>query len=86
MIFKEITASLYPWDLHDEGVDVILDNLQNYSGVNAVYLVGLMHYEKRPLTDYYYPHNPVRKVFFPEDSRIYWQLHPEFYRDSRINP
>ncbi|MCX7795950.1 MAG: hypothetical protein N2380_05460 [bacterium] len=86
MIFREITASLYPWDLYDEGVDVALDNLQNYSGVNAVYLVALMHYEKRPLTDYYYPHNPVRKVYFPEDSRIYWKLHPEFYKDSRIKP
>lgn len=86
MVFKEIVASLYPWDLSDEGIEVVLDNLQNFSWVNAVYLVGLMHYEKRPLTDYYYPHNPVRKVYFPEDSRIYWRLHPEFYQNSRIKP
>ena len=45
-----------------------------------------MHYEKRPLTDYYYPHNPKRKFYLPEDSRAYWRPSPEMYRDLRIKP
>ena len=45
-----------------------------------------MHDEKRPLTDFYYPHNPRRKVFWTEDSRAYWTPNPESYERSRIKP
>lgn len=50
MIIREIAASLYPWDLHDEPIDRIVDKLVENSSVNSIYLVGVMHYEKRPLT------------------------------------
>lgn len=84
MYLSEISASLYPWDLADEGVERILDNLEEMTACNSVYLVGLMHHEKRPLTDYFYPHNPVRRTYFPEDSRAYWNPTPSFY--GRIKP
>jgi hypothetical protein len=80
----EIAASLYAWDLLDEGCDPILDTLAETTGTNSVYLVALMHQEKRPLTDFYYPHNPKRKTYFPEDSRIYWKPHLEHY--GKIKP
>ena len=67
----EVSASLYPWDLHDEGIEEILDNLQQMSAVNSVYLLGIMHYEIRPLTSPAFPHNPVRKTWQAEDSRAY---------------
>lgn len=86
MYFREISASLYPWDLADEGVGRCLDILQNRAGITSVYLVALMHYEKRPLTDFYYPHNPVRKVYFPEDSRVYWKPNLSVYEGSPIQP
>jgi hypothetical protein len=57
----EVSASLYAWDLHDEGIEKILDNLQEMSAVNSVYLIALMHYERRPLTSPEFTHNPVRK-------------------------
>ncbi len=84
MFFSEISASLYPWDLADEGTERILDNLQEMALCNSVYLIALMHHEKRPLTDFFYPHNPVRKTYVPEDSRAYWQ--PEMPRYGRIVP
>ena len=84
--FSEIAASLYAWDLLDEGVDPVLETLGETAGANSTYLVALMHWEKRPLTDFYYPHNPKRKTYFPEDSRAYWQPHLENYRDTRIKP
>jgi hypothetical protein len=86
MYFREVVASLYPWDLLDEGVERILDVLQEETRCNATYLVALMHDEKRPLTDFYYPHNPRRKVYWTEDSRAYWRPNPESYRGSRIKP
>ena len=84
--FSEIAASLYAWDLADEGCEPVLETLRDTAGANSTYLVALMHWEKRPLTDYYYPHNPKRKTYFPEDSRAYWQPHAEHYRDTKIKP
>jgi hypothetical protein len=80
----EVSASLYAWDLHDEGVEKILDNLQQMAAVDSVYLIALMHYERRPLTSAEFPHNPVRKMFQAEDSRVYWL--PEMKRYGRIKP
>jgi hypothetical protein len=80
----EVSASLYAWDLHDEGIEKILDNLQEMSTVNSVYLVGLMHPEKRPLTSAVFPHNPVRQTWTAEDARVYW--HPDPKRYGRIKP
>lgn len=80
----EVASSLYAWELHDEGVEKILDNLQSMAGVNSVYLVALMHYEKRPLTSDVFPHNPVRKTWQTEDSKVYW--HPDQAMYKRIKP
>jgi hypothetical protein len=80
----EVTASLYPWDLHDEGIEPVLDNLQSMASVNSVYLVALMHHEKRPLTSPTFPHNPVRQTWFAEDSRCYWHPHRSLY--GKITP
>ena len=84
-VFKEIAASLYAWDLTDEGCEPIMETLKETAQVNSLYLVALMHHEKRPLTDFYFPHNS-RKTYFPEDSRVYWFPHADSYRDSKIKP
>ncbi len=86
MIWREVVASLYAWDLLDEGLEQMLDVLQRETLTNSTYLVALMHDEKRPLTDFYYPHNPRRKVYWTEDSRAYWRPNPDSYRTSRIKP
>lgn len=84
MPLNEIAASLYAWDLHDEGIDHSLDVLASRAEVNSAYLVGLMHKEKRPLHARHYPHNPVRRYYTPEDSRAYWLPDPSRY--GRIKP
>jgi hypothetical protein len=86
MYWREVVASLYPWDLLDEGLESILDTLEGETLTNSTYLVALMHDEKRPLTDFYYPHNPRRKVYWTEDSRAYWTPDPNAYAESRIVP
>jgi len=86
MYFREVATSLYAWDLLDEGVEQILDNVQEHARSNSTYLVALMHDEKRPLTDFYYPHNPRRLVYWTEDSRAYWQPNPDAYKHSRVKP
>jgi hypothetical protein len=83
--FKEVAASLYAWDLVDQECEQIMETLKETAQANSLYLVALMHHEKRPLTDFYFPHNS-RKTYFPEDSRVYWQPHAECYRESKIKP
>lgn len=84
MALTEIAASLYPWDVADEGIDNALDVLAARAKVNSAYLVGLMHPEKRPLNAPFYPHNPKRAYYLPEDSRVYWTPDPARY--GRIAP
>ena len=71
MFIKEVAASLYPWDLADQTAEVCVDNLVEHSNVNSVYLVGVMHEEKRPLTSLFYTLDPIRKYYLPENSRVY---------------
>ena len=80
----EVSASLYAWDLHDEGIERILDNLQGMAAVSSVYLIGVMHPERRPLGGGTFPHNPVRTTWTAEDARCYW--HPDPKRYGRIKP
>ncbi len=86
MYWSEVVASLYPWDLLDEGTEHVLDVLEEETRTNSVYLVALMHDEKRPLTDFYFPHNPRRKVYWTEDSRAYWMPRASAYAGTRIAP
>ncbi|HOV69091.1 MAG TPA: hypothetical protein PLZ84_02065, partial [Clostridia bacterium] len=86
MFIKEIAASLYPWDLHDEGIENIAGVLQERSLVNSIYLVGVMHYEKRPLTSLFYTHNDKRKYYLPENSRVYYRLDMNSFKNTKLKP
>jgi hypothetical protein len=80
----EVAASIYAWELHDEGVEQLLDNVQQLAAVNSVYLLGIMHPEERPVGGGEFPHNPVRKTWVAEDTRCYW--HPDTKRYGRVKP
>lgn len=86
MLIKEVAASLYPWDLADEGIENITDNLVKYSNVNCLYLVGVMHFEKRPLTSLFYTHNSKRKYYLPENSRVYYKLDMDSFKNTKLKP
>lgn len=80
----EVDGTLYPWDVHDAGIETILDNMTELAGINTVYLICLMHHESRPLTSPRYPHNPARTRWDTEDSCAYFHPHWELY--GRIKP
>jgi hypothetical protein len=86
MYIKEVAASLYPWDLHDEGTEQCVNNLMEHARVNSVYLVGIMHNEKRPLRGMYYAHNPKRKFYIPEDSRVYYRMDENNFKNTPLKP
>jgi hypothetical protein len=80
----EVDASCYAWQVHDETITQILDNVTQLAGVNAIYLVALMHKEHRPFAADKFPLNPVRSGWDAEDSRVYWK--PELSLYGRIKP
>ena len=80
----EVDGSIYPWEVHDEGIDSILDNMTTLAGINTVYLIALMHNEQRPFTSKQFPHNSVRANWKAEDSCIYF--HPQLDLYGRIKP
>ena len=79
----EISASVFPWDLADEGLEKVLDNLQGMAGANSVYMCNLSQ-KTRPFRGGEYPHNPVRKTYTCEDCRIYWPPDMKYY--GKIKP
>jgi hypothetical protein len=86
----EVTGSIYPWEVHDEGIDLILNNMTSIAGVNSVYLIAVMHEEHRPFNNdklpgsFYFIHNPVRREWDAEDSRAYFK--PDMTAYGKIKP
>ena len=86
MYIKEVASSLYPWDLADQTVERCVDNVVEHACVNSVYLVGIMHKEKRPLTSLFYTLNAKRKFYIPEDSRIYYHMDEKNFANTPMKP
>ncbi|MEO6290276.1 MAG: beta-galactosidase, partial [Ginsengibacter sp.] len=86
----EVTGSIYPWEVHDEGIDLILENMTSMAGINSVYMLAVMHQEHRPFNSdklpgtFYFNHNPVRKEWDAEDAKAYFKPHLEMY--GKIKP
>jgi len=86
----EVTGSIYPWEVHDEGIDLILDNMTSIAGINSVYMLAVMHQEHRPFNSnnlpgtFMFNHNPVRREWNAEDAKAYFRPHLEMY--GRIKP
>ena len=78
----EISASVFPWDLADEGIETVLDNLGDGAGANSIYLCNLSE-GVRPFRGGEYTHNPVRKKYVAEDCRIYWPPEMKYYGKVR---
>jgi hypothetical protein len=71
----------YPWDVVDESVDVFCRNAREQLGVDTISLAASYHAAKLIL-----PHNPRRKVYYPEDGSLYFRPDPTAFADSPIQP
>lgn len=68
----------YAWDLEAEGYDTAIGKIAE-AGFSSINLATSYHAGKFLL-----PHNPRRRVYFPEDGAIYFQ--PDLGRYGRIQP
>jgi hypothetical protein len=72
---------LYPWDLLDEGPEVVLRRVRDEGGMKAVHLAVCYHAGLFLL-----PHNPRRKVYFPLDGSVYYRPHETTHAGRRLQP
>lgn len=57
----------YPWDVLDEGADAVLDGVER-AGLNTLYITTWYHSGM-----FFLPHNPRRRLHFPEPGAIYFR-------------
>jgi hypothetical protein len=77
----ETSIFAFATDLHDEGVEAVLDNVQHRAGLGGVTVAAVYH-EARDI----FPHDPVRKLRFLEAGVTYFRPDPARYRGLAIQP
>jgi hypothetical protein len=71
----------YPWDVIDESVDLFCDRVREQFGVDTISLAASYHAAKLIL-----PHNPRRKVYYPEDGSLFFRPDAAAFAGSPIQP
>src|SRR5262245_9307065 len=71
----ETSIFAFPSDLYGEGIDAVLDNVQNRAGLGGIALATVYH-AGRDL----FPHNPERRVRFLENGVCYFRPDHDRYR------
>jgi len=80
----EVGSQIRAWTIRDEGMESILDNMQQMCGINSLYMVVIMHQEHRPYKAPEFPHNPARDTWEAEDARV--TFFPEMDRYGKMKP
>ncbi|RLP27021.1 hypothetical protein [Mesorhizobium sp. YM1C-6-2] len=69
----------YPWDVLDEGADVVLDAVER-AGLNTLYITTWYHSGM-----FFLPHNPRRRLYFPTPGALYFSP-GEWHRRHPLAP
>src|SRR5579884_1750856 len=71
----------YPWDVHDETPEAFCTAVRERLGADTVSLAVSYHAAKLIL-----PHNPRRKVYYPEDGALYFRPDSTAFAGVPIQP
>lgn len=77
----ETSAFAFATDLADEGVDAVLDNLQERGGLSGI-TPAFVYHAARDV----FPHNPRRKVHLFDRGEFFFRPDPALYDGLRIQP
>lgn len=77
----ESSAYAFAGDLVDEGVDAVLENLQQRAGVTGISPAFVYHAARDV-----FPHNPSRKVDFADRGAFFFPPERSLYEGLRIQP
>lgn len=76
----EKNVFIYPWDLADEGMDEVLNRLTGH-GINGLNISTIYHSGM-----FLMPHNPRRKLIFPEPGALYIEPDRRWHGKIKIKP
>lgn len=78
---------VHPWDLSDEGIAGVAENLAGL-GISSAFIAVNASAEEHPPQpiDARLTHNPKRKRYVSEEGRFYYQIDPSFYVNSVVAP
>lgn len=71
----------YPWDIEEQGLDIVVRDLKERAGVNGISLATSYHAGR-----FLKPRGKAGKVYFPEDGTIYFRLDAARWERSRLKP
>jgi hypothetical protein len=77
----ETSMFAFATDLHDEGLEVVLGNVQERAGVGGL-TMAVAYHDARDL----FPHNPAHKVRYLEGGAVYFHPDGSCYEDLRLQP
>lgn len=77
----ETSIFAFATDFADEGVEPVLENLQERGGLGGVTVAAAYH-EGRDV----FPHNPVRKIRFLESGAVFFRPDPDRWSELRLRP
>jgi hypothetical protein len=77
----ETSMLAFATDLHDEGLDAVLGNVQERAGVDGLTLAVAYH-DARDL----FPHNPVHKVRYLEGGAVFFRPDEARYEGLQLQP
>src|SRR3712207_2213284 len=77
----ETSMLAFATDLHDEGLDAVLGNVQERAGVDGLTLAVAYH-DARDL----FPHNPVHKVRYLEGGAVFFSPDEALYEGLKLQP
>lgn len=81
MKYKNSSIWVYPWDLVDEGVEKVVERLAKSPGVDWLSVTTVYHSGKFLL-----PHNPKRKLYFPDSGTLYFNPSKDWHGKIKIKP
>lgn len=71
----------YPWDVLDLGAETVIREITGRAGLGGISLATVYHAGR-----FLQPRSPRRKVYFPEDGTVYFQVSPSAYDALRVKP
>jgi hypothetical protein len=77
----ETSIFAFPSDLYGEGIDAVLDNVQERAGLGGIALAAVYHAGRDV-----FPHNPRRRVRYLENGVCYFRPDAERYRGLVLQP
>jgi hypothetical protein len=77
----ETSMLTFATDLHDEGLEVVLGNVQDWAGVNGV-TMAVAYHDARDV----FPHNPLHKVRYLEGGAVFFQPDESRYEGLQLRP